>query len=87
MGHYRANLRDIEFNIFEVFDRGEVLGTGPFAEMDADDRARDPGRGRARLAEGPLAASFVDGDRNPPVYDPATHSVTMPESFKSRTGR
>ena len=31
-----------------------------------------------RLAEGPLAASFADGDRNPPVFDPATHSVTMP---------
>jgi alkylation response protein AidB-like acyl-CoA dehydrogenase len=24
----------------------------------------------------------VDADRNPPVYDPATRSVTMPESFK-----
>jgi alkylation response protein AidB-like acyl-CoA dehydrogenase len=35
-----------------------------------------------RLAEGPLAESFADADRNPPVFDPATHSVTLPESFK-----
>ncbi|MGH3541720.1 MAG: acyl-CoA dehydrogenase, partial [Mycobacterium sp.] len=26
--------------------------------------------------------SFVDGDRNPPVFDPEAHSVTLPESFK-----
>jgi alkylation response protein AidB-like acyl-CoA dehydrogenase len=36
----------------------------------------------ARLAENELAESFVDADRNPPVYDPETQAVTMPESFK-----
>ena len=35
-----------------------------------------------KLAEGPLAESFADADRNPPVFDPETHSVTLPESFK-----
>ena len=35
-----------------------------------------------RLATGPLAESFADADRNPPVFDPATGSVTMPEAFK-----
>jgi hypothetical protein len=25
---------------------------------------------------------MIDADRNPPVFDPATHTVTMPESFK-----
>jgi alkylation response protein AidB-like acyl-CoA dehydrogenase len=39
--------------------------------------ARWPG-----LAENELAASLVDSDRNPPVYDPVTCSVTIPESFK-----
>ena len=34
------------------------------------------------VAAGPIAASFADADRNPPVYDPATFSVTLPESFK-----
>jgi hypothetical protein len=36
----------------------------------------------SRLAEGPVAESFVEGDRNPPVFDPKTHSVELPESFK-----
>ncbi len=44
MGHYKSNVRDLEFN--------------------------------------PLAASFADADRNPPVFDPETHSVAIPESFK-----
>ncbi len=34
-----------------------------------------------RLAVGPLAASFADADRHPPVFDPATGSVTLPESL------
>jgi hypothetical protein len=82
MSHYKANLRDIEFNIFEVFDRGTHLGSGPFAGLDLD-TAREILTEVERLAEGPLAASFVDGDRNPPVFDPATHSVVMPESFRA----
>jgi alkylation response protein AidB-like acyl-CoA dehydrogenase len=36
----------------------------------------------ARLAEGPVAESFADADRNPPTFDPATHTVHLPESFK-----
>jgi len=36
----------------------------------------------ARLAEGPLADSFTEGDRNPPVFDPKTHTVALPEAFK-----
>jgi alkylation response protein AidB-like acyl-CoA dehydrogenase len=35
-----------------------------------------------RLASGPIAESLMDSDRNPPVFDPATHSATLPESFK-----
>jgi len=80
MGHYKSNLRDLEFNLFEVFGRGEVLGHGPYAEVDAD-TAREMLKEVARLSENELAASFADADRNPPVYDPTTCSVTMPESF------
>ncbi len=81
MSHYKSNVRDIEFNLFEVLARDEVLGQAPFEEID-------PGTARSilaevdRLAREDLAASFEDSDRNPPVYDPKTHSVTMPESFK-----
>ncbi|MGZ4654769.1 acyl-CoA dehydrogenase family protein, partial [Oryzihumus sp.] len=69
MGHYRSNLRDIEFNLFEVFGRDQVLGTGPFADMDVD-TARTILDEVERLASGPLADSFTDSDRNPPVFDP-----------------
>ncbi|MDQ1645880.1 MAG: hypothetical protein QOJ50_2064 [Cryptosporangiaceae bacterium] len=81
MGHYKSNLRDLEFNLFEVFGAKDRFGSGPFAELDAD-TARAMLRELERLAVGPLADSFAESDRNPPVYDPATYSVTMPESFK-----
>jgi len=81
MSHFKSNLRDIEFNLFEVFGADEVLGTGPFAQFDAD-AARDVLREVDRLAREDLAASFADADRHPPVYDPETFSVAMPEGFK-----
>ena len=36
MSHYKSNIRDIEFNLFELLGRDDVLGTGPFAEVDSD---------------------------------------------------
>jgi len=81
MGHYKSNLRDLEFNLFEVFGRAAVLGQGPYADVDAD-TAREMLHQVARLAEDELADSLLDSDRNPPVFDPATHSVAIPESFK-----
>ena len=81
MGHFKSNLRDIEFNLFEVLNRQDLLGAEPFAEVDAD-TARGILEEVTRLAEGPIAESFADADRHPPVFDPATHSVTMPDSFK-----
>ncbi|MEE3127031.1 MAG: acyl-CoA dehydrogenase [Actinomycetota bacterium] len=81
MSHYKSNLRDIEFNLFEVLGRDEVLGTGPFAEVDGE-TAREVLAEVERLAREDLAASFVDADRNPPVFDPATNTAPLPESFK-----
>ena len=81
MSHYKSNLRDIEFNLFEVLGRQEILGTGPFADVD-EETARDMLAEVNRLATGPVAESLADADRNPPVFDPATGTVTMPESFK-----
>jgi alkylation response protein AidB-like acyl-CoA dehydrogenase len=81
MSHYAANLRDLEFNLFEFLDTKDRFGTGPFEQMDADS-ARGVLTEIRRLAEGPVAASFADADRNPPVFDPATNSVALPESFK-----
>ncbi|MEV5826669.1 acyl-CoA dehydrogenase [Spirillospora sp. NPDC052242] len=81
MGHYKSNLRDLEFNLFEVFRRQDLLGSGPYAELD-EDTVRSILDEVNRLAEGPLADSFEDADRNPPVFDPAAGTVSMPESFK-----
>ncbi len=81
MGHYKSNLRDVEFNVFEVFGTDERLGKAPFADLD-EKTARGILAAVVHLAEGPVADSFADADRNPPVFDPATNSVTLPESFK-----
>ncbi|TDD45504.1 acyl-CoA dehydrogenase [Kribbella antibiotica] len=81
MSHYKSNLRDIEFNLLEVLGRGEVLGQGPYADMDVD-TAREVLSEIDRLAKNEIAESFEDADRNPPVFDPETHEVRMPESFK-----
>ncbi|MFE2290821.1 acyl-CoA dehydrogenase [Streptomyces sp. NPDC059452] len=81
MGHYKSNLRDIEFNLFEVLGRDKLYGTGPFAEMDVD-TAKSILEEIARLAENELADSFADADRNPPVFDPETNTAPVPESFK-----
>ncbi len=80
MGHYKSNLRDLEFNLFEVYNRQEVLGSGPYDDLDAD-TAREMLKEVSRLAEHELAESFADADRNPPVFDPESHSVAMPASF------
>ena len=81
MSHYKSNLRDLEFNLFEVFGAADRMGSGPYHEMDVD-TARHVLQEVERLSSGPLAAPFADADRNPPVYDPATKTVTMPEGFK-----
>jgi len=80
MAHFKSNLRDIEFNLFEVLNRHELLGETPHEELD-EETARGILEEVDRLATGPLAESFVDSDRNPPVFDLATHSVRMPEAF------
>jgi len=81
MTHYKSNQRDLEFNLFEVFGAGERMGKGPYAEMDVD-TAHAVLDEVNRLATGILSDSFVSSDRVPPVYDPATKTVTMPEDFK-----
>ncbi|WP_103501889.1 MULTISPECIES: acyl-CoA dehydrogenase [unclassified Streptomyces] len=81
MGHYKSNLRDIEFNLFEVLGRDKVYGSGPFADMDAD-TARNVLSEIARMSENELAASYEDGDRNPPVFDPETNTAPVPASFR-----
>jgi alkylation response protein AidB-like acyl-CoA dehydrogenase len=81
MSHYKSNLRDIQFNLFEVLRRQDLLGQPPYDELD-EETVRGILSELERLATGPLAESFADADRNPPVFDPATHSVRVPESLR-----
>ncbi|MCJ7726016.1 MAG: acyl-CoA dehydrogenase family protein, partial [Acidimicrobiia bacterium] len=62
MTHYKTNLRDIEFNLFEMNGVGEVLGSGPFAALDTD-TAKDILREIERLSIEEFAESFEEADR------------------------
>ncbi len=81
MTHYIANLRDIEFTLFDLLKRDEILEKGPFAEVD---RATAMGMLEEvkRLSEVDLAASFVESDRLGVNFNPATGDAKLPESFK-----
>ena len=81
MSHYTANLRDIEFCLFDLLGTEKVLGTSIFSELD-----RETSMGMLeemkRLTENDLAASFVDGDRIGTDFNKATGDEKLPESFK-----
>jgi alkylation response protein AidB-like acyl-CoA dehydrogenase len=81
MSHYRSNLRDLEFNLFEVFGADRILGTGAYPDLDPD-TARSILAEVDRLAREDLAASYTSADRTPPVFDPATHTAPLPEAFR-----
>ncbi|MCB9558547.1 MAG: acyl-CoA dehydrogenase [Deltaproteobacteria bacterium] len=78
--HYRSNLRDIEFNLFEVLRiQDDVLGRGPFAPMDHDS-ARAALAGVETIARKVLAQSYMAADREGLQLRDGT--VSLPESFK-----
>jgi alkylation response protein AidB-like acyl-CoA dehydrogenase len=81
MGHYIANLRDIEFCLFDLLERESILGKSIYKDLD-----RETAMGMLeevkRMAENDLAASFIDGDRLGVAFDPATGDAKLPESFK-----
>jgi hypothetical protein len=73
MGHYKSNVRDLEFNLFEVFQIQDRLGKGVLAESD-EDTARGVLSELNRLATGPLADSFVEADRRRTTRRPTRRS-------------
>ena len=80
MSHYTANLRDIEFCLFDLLGREKVLGSSIYSELD-----RDTAMGMLeevkRMAENDLAASFVEGDRLGTEFNKSTGDVKVPASF------
>ncbi|MGW6725677.1 acyl-CoA dehydrogenase [Nocardia sp. NPDC055029] len=80
MGHYIANVRDIEFNLFEVLGLDSILDSGAFGDLDSE-TAKVMLSEAAALAEGPLAASFAVADRNPPTFIPEEHRIVVSEAL------
>ena len=80
MGHYIANLRDIEFCLFDLLDRESILGKSIYSDLD-----RETAMGMLeevkRLCENDLAASFIEGDRKGTEFNKATGDVKLPESI------
>ncbi|MFC9789225.1 acyl-CoA dehydrogenase [Rhodococcus sp. NPDC127528] len=81
MGHYKSNVRDIEFNMFEVLGIGDLLDSGAYGDLDTE-TVREILAEVARLAEGPVADSFVDADRNPVEFDAVNHAVVVPDALR-----
>jgi alkylation response protein AidB-like acyl-CoA dehydrogenase len=81
VGHYRSNVRDLEFNLFDVLGLDAVLDSGAFGDLDTE-TARSILAEVARLSEGPIADSFVDADRNPPRFVPGEHTITVSDSMR-----
>jgi hypothetical protein len=77
LGHTIANVRDVEFNLFEVLSIGPVLGSGRYRDLDVE-TVHSMLDEVVRLAEGPVAESFADADRNPPLVDPDRHTISVP---------
>jgi alkylation response protein AidB-like acyl-CoA dehydrogenase len=81
MGHYIANIRDIQFCLFDLLGRDQILGKGLFSEIDKD-TAIGMLEEMKRLSENEIAASFVEGDRLGVEFDPKSGEGKVPESFK-----
>jgi hypothetical protein len=75
--HYRSNLRDIYFNLFEVLRvQDATFGRGPYAGFD-EDTARAALGGLEEFVQASFANSFVAGDRQGARFDGAGN-VTLP---------
>ena len=81
MGHYIANLRDIEFCLFDLLGRESILGKSLYADLDKETVMGMLGEVK-RLCENDLAASFIEGDRIGTDFNKSTGDVKVPESFK-----
>jgi alkylation response protein AidB-like acyl-CoA dehydrogenase len=79
--HYRSNLRDTLFNLFEFLEIQKTsLGRGPFAGLD-EESARESLRGLEEFARTRLAPSFAEADRVPLALD-REGNVTLPPALR-----
>ena len=80
MSHYRSNLRDIEFNLFEVLGADDYFGTGPFDAVDGDQARMLLSELERFSRESVWAESFATADREPLELS-AEGDVTIPEQL------
>ncbi len=75
--HYKSNLRDILFNLFEVLEIGNTtLGRGPFEAFD-EETARTTLANYEEFCVRELSPSFAETDRVPLQFD-GEGNVTLP---------
>lgn len=73
--HFRSNLRDVEFNLFEY------LKSGANASFD-EASAREALKTLDKLAKNEISASFAAADRDPPKRD-ASGTPILPDALKA----
>jgi alkylation response protein AidB-like acyl-CoA dehydrogenase len=78
--HYRSNLRDIFFNLFEVSKVQDTLAARQECELD-EASAREALTVFEALCQSALAPSYATLDRSPPVLD-ASGQVRLPTPMK-----
>ena len=79
--HYRPNLRDIYFNLFEVLGiQSGVLGAGPFSGMD-EEAARAALEGLLEVLTATWVPAFAEGDREGARFA-GEGRVVLPQGFK-----
>ena len=78
MTHYRSNLRDLEFNLFDVHGLGDYIAAS--SELDAQ-TALDAIREMERLAREEWSASFVEADRA--TIELTDGNARLPDSLKA----
>jgi alkylation response protein AidB-like acyl-CoA dehydrogenase len=78
--HYKPNLRDLYFNLFEFLDIGRTsLGKGPFGDMD-ETAARQTLETLAQVCLNEVAPSFAESEHSPPVLE--NGEVKLPPLLK-----
>ena len=80
MSHYKSNLRDIYFNLFEVNRIQDYLDAPQWPDLD-ENVVKDILTEIERLAREDFAASYVDQDRIP--LELVDGEVKLPESVKA----
>ncbi|MGE0546376.1 MAG: acyl-CoA dehydrogenase [Kofleriaceae bacterium] len=80
--HYRPNLRDTLFQLFEVLEiQSTTLGKGPFGSID-EDSARASLDGLLDVVQTAWAPTFARGDREGTGFD-GKGNVTLPPGYNA----